>query len=177
MNEVQQNNISTLKQNINSAFGHLLFYRVKDDAMYSVFAALIQSFLGDGFKYVMLVVPRVHVQEDKKTCSLFEIPWVCLQTRSLSTRYNISDQAIDPRSMDPRYLPEYNRLKLVVKNRTSSSTYYTSYDTSIEVTLLSDPKKKSIYQYPDALDVMQALNTFQCILKINGISSQLQIVE
>ncbi len=57
-----------------------------------------------------------------------------------------------------------NKYKLILKSRNEKQTEY--YSTlPIEVLLLHNPKKKSMYQYADDIELRQALNTYNCIIK------------
>ncbi len=144
----------------NQLFGGLVFDKVKMVNSYAMYAAKIQTFTGNGQRYVFLLVP--FDQASLGRAKISQLPWASLQTRMINDNYSISEQSMNPKSLDFRYADK--KIKITVKNRNYERTeYFVPLD--IELSLLHDPKKKSMYQYNDSMDLRQALNTFQCIVK------------
>ena len=150
-------------------FKDLTFYRIKVDDGYILYAANIYSLTDDGLKYVMLVVPNVPSMS-MKTVKIQHVRWISLQTRSLaSIQYDIPSQELDYRALDSRYAKE--KITLSAISRGASMTNYvcdkTFGDKILTASLLHDPKRKTVNQYPDTIDLRHALKTFQCVLKIS----------
>ena len=151
-------------------FRDLVFYRIKVSDGYILYAANIHVLTDDGLKYVMLVIPNTPSMSTVETVMLQHVRWVSLQTRTLTTvQYNIPSQEIDYRALDTRYAKE--KITLSVVSRNASMTNYscdrTFGDKVLTVSLLHDPKRKTIHQYPNIIDLRHALKTFQCIIKLS----------
>lgn len=145
-------------------FRELTFYRVKDTQGYLLYAARLQSLTGDGERYVVLTVPNV----PSSRCSsakMQHLQWIALQTRILSTGYDIPFQQLDHRAFDTRYSETKLPMVLLSREQDMTSYSYSSLTDSLTVSLLYDPKRKSIHQYPDQMDLRHALKTFRCIVK------------
>ncbi len=142
-------------------FAGLVFLRDKTVNSYTFYVASIQTFIGNGQKYVILLVPFNKAYHEK--AKIYQLAWVSLQTRILQERFQVPDQTLDHKTLDHRY--SENKIKLTVKNRTSVQTDYFC-PLPIELSILHDPKKKSMYQWPDTMELRQALNTFQCVIKL-----------
>ncbi|AHA46021.1 hypothetical protein ISTM_123 [Insectomime virus] len=147
-------------EQFNSYFQSLQFYLVEQKAIggskYSVYAAKISSLLADGQRYVLLFVPASSTDVAKSHISMLQ--WESLQTRILPNNYNIPLQTLN-----------FQRNKqdiLQVFQRTPTCTYYSSPEIPVEVALLHNPKKRSIEQFPDRLQISQALSTFSCVVKV-----------
>lgn len=169
-----ENNLTSI---FNHIFGSLVFTRVNSINSkvtgYTTYAAKVQSFVGNGSRYVLLVLRDEHATQ--KSGYLGQLKWVSFQTRTLSHEFTeylappnsfLKEQSLDYKLMDPRYAEEQGsmKIKLNVKYRDMKKTDYFC-PLPIELEILHDEKKKGVYQYPDTLDIRQALNTFQCVIK------------
>ena len=145
---------------LNDLFRSLEFTKVKVVDSYALYMAKIQTFTGNGRRYVIAAVPfdKAHYPQT----SLMNLPWVSVQTRTLADEYNIPEQILNHRILDHRFSD--NKIKFSVINRSNTSSDYVS-QVPLELSILHDPKKKSLYQYPDTIELRQALNTFQCVVK------------
>ena len=137
----------------------LVFYKVQSHSGYTIYAALIDSLLNDGYRYVMLLVPVALSYYDKATIS--QLQWSCLQTRLLQEKYQIPSQTLDSKVLDTRY---HEKIPLTLVSRDLKNTEYVS-DLGFFVSLLHNPKKNTIYQYSDNIDLRRALNTYSCVIK------------
>ncbi|AMQ10839.1 hypothetical protein [Brazilian marseillevirus] len=147
-------------EQFNTYFQSLQFYLVEQKAIggikYSVYAAKISSLLADGQRYVLLFVPSSSTDVAKSHISMLQ--WESLQTRILPNNYNIPLQSLNFRTN--------KQDALQVFQRTPTCTYYSSPELPAEVALLHNPKKRSIEQFPDKLQLSQALQTFSCVVKL-----------
>lgn len=147
-------------EQLNTYFQSLQFYLVEQKMIggmrYSVYAAKISSLLADGQRYVLLFVPATSTDVSKSHISLLQ--WESLQTRILPNNYNIPLQSLN--------LQRNKQDSLEVFRRTPTCTYYSSQVLPAEFALLHNPKKKSIEQFPDRLQISQALQTFSCVVKL-----------
>ena len=155
---------------LNQIFSSLVFTKVKTVESFSLYFARLESSTLDGIRYVILAVPFNRATRPR--VNIGEVDWVSLQTRILTVDYPIEEQVLDYKALDSRYpygvgVEGDGKIKLVLKSRDAQNTEYMVMNDSlpIEVVLLHDPKKKSIYQYADSMELRQALSTFQCVLK------------
>lgn len=150
----------------NEIFQNLKFYFIKFSSGFGLFASKISCSYGLEKKYVLLLIPINLLPKIKQDFyRIYELQWASLQTRSLNDPIydNLNeDQYLDPKLLDSRY--DEIKYNLILIDRNISQTQY--YCTlPVEVLLLHNPKKKSIYQYDDNIEIRKALNTFQCIIK------------
>lgn len=144
----------------NELFGTLIFTKVKIVGTSAVYAARIQSFIGVGERYVFLTTELFRNLPDQ--VHIYQVPWTSLQTRTITDHYALKEQALSPKTFDPRYSDF--KLAINVLYREQTQTIYTCRY-PFEIMLLHDPKKKSTYQYSNAMDLRHALGTFQCVVK------------
>lgn len=137
----------------------LVFYKIRTHSGYTTYAALIDSLLSDGYRYVILLVPEALSYYDKT--SIRNIQWSCLQTRLLQEKFQIPSQVLDSKKLDTRY---HSKTPLTLVSRDSKKTDYVS-DQGFFVSLLHNPKKNTVYQYADDIDLRRALNTYSCVIK------------
>lgn len=142
-------------------FKDLTFTKLKTVDGFAMYAALTQSFLVNGFYYVILLVPLNKAYHD--TATIFQLDWSSLQTRVLQEKYSIQEQNLDTKIFDTRYA---GKLPMKMISRTEKYTSYSPvHDIPVEVSLLHDSKRKTIYQYGDDMDLRHALKTFMCVVK------------
>ncbi len=145
---------SQLTNIFNDHFKNLVFTHVKNTDGYGVYAAHIHSLLGDGNKYILVVVP-FHMCI-KPQVKLHELWWVSIQTRTLQNGYKLPKQHFN----NPHTNPE---ISLTVKDRSlEKTTYYCPLP--IQIDLLHNIKKKSVYQYEDKESLGRALFSFNCVV-------------
>lgn len=141
-------------------FKNLYFYRIRPGGEgYMMYAAQLQSFIGNAKRYVILFVQDRYAYYDKARIN--QLRWTSLQTRTIPDDYRIVEQMLDPKALDTRYHP---KVRLYLKARTDKQTEYNA-PMPIELALLHDPKRKTKYQYGDEMTLRQALATFQCVIK------------
>lgn len=145
----------------NTIFGELVFTKVKITDGFAMYIAPLQSFVSKGRQTVVLFVPLNKAYLSK--AYIYQLDWSCLQTRIIDDFYNISDQKLDPKHLDTRY--DSFKTILYLKQRNTNNTEYTCF-LPIDTMLLHDPKKKTIYQHPDEIELRHALKTFNCVIKV-----------
>jgi len=143
-------------------FGDLVFQRKELKDGFYIYMALIQSYIGNGQQYVMLLVP--YNKAFYEQANILQLDWSCLQTRVIDKNSGLQEQSIDPKKLDVRYAKEKFFLNAIFRDE--KSTKYASDRLPIDVSLLHDPKKKSQLQYPDEIELRHALKTFQCVVKL-----------
>jgi len=141
-------------------FANILFYRVSGTSEYTSYMAKITSY-ENYMKYIVLVV-RNEYAHAPQTTYIQNIKWVSVQTRLIDQNYDIPEQTVDHKTFDPRYFDK--KVRLSVKDRNEERTSYVSM-LPIELILLHNLRKKSVYQYADTMDIRQALATFNCVIK------------
>lgn len=142
-------------------FKGLIFYKVSRQSPdnYTMYVAQLQSFTANAKRYVILFVLDDYAFHQKAYIN--QLRWTSLQTRTIPDDYGLPEQNMDPKSLDSRY---HQKIHLSLKDRNQKQTEYYS-QLPIEIAILHDPKRKSIYQYPDDISLRQALATFQCVIK------------
>jgi hypothetical protein len=150
----------------NEIFQNLKFYFIKFTSGFALYASRISCSYGLERKYVLLLVPiNLIPKRSQPFYRIYELGWASLQTRSLNdpTYDSLEDeQYLDSKLLDPRY--DETKYNLILGSRNEHQTQY--YSTlPVEVLLLHNPKKKSMYQYDDNIEIRKALNTFQCIIR------------
>jgi hypothetical protein len=133
-----------------------------------IYGAGISSGLGGGYmRYILLFVPE-H-EASKEQVSIREVRWQNLQTRGLTYSYRLKPQAWTiPREAPDVLLRAVSR----VKPHTSYCLVQPEDGESIEVLLLNDSKKKTIYQYPEKITLTAAVETFECVInRVNEVHS------
>lgn len=147
---------------INHYLDDLIFIKVDRREDYAIYAAAINSSLGNGKKqYIIISVPNhIALKERSKIVDL--VDWKSVQTRTLTNGYKIQSQNWRmPRSNVP--IPMFN-----MSNRTQTYTKYTLEEhPEVEMVLLHDPKKKSNLQYYNRINLVAALATFNCVISLN----------
>lgn len=125
----------------------------------SVYVAYIFSYMGKDNRYLIVICDLDQAPIGYET-PLANLRWISFQTRTLSTWYNLESQE--------HRVPDNHRLNDVILRLDGRTEKYTSYvtDPPISVLLLHDMKRDNMYQWPDSLKLNQALETYQCSLRI-----------
>jgi len=143
---------------LNSYFGDLLFIKVEKKENFTVYAAAISSSYGDGKKqYALAFIPSHMAILDKGF--LRDLHWQNLQTRTLTNGYKLQNQKWNI----ARHLPTP---MFDVVERNEAKSRYLCESEPLEMILLHDPKKKTIYQYHNRMNLMAALVTFKCVISL-----------
>lgn len=149
---------------LNAYFGDLTFYKVSLKEDFTLYAAYVSSPFGDNRKqYILAFVPSHIAILD--TAPLRDLHWRSLQTRVLPNGYKIPRQAWKvPRGLaSPMF---------ALVDRNEARTKYTiEGDPSVEMILLHDPKKKSVYQFGNKINVIAALTSFRCVINLVDTSA------
>lgn len=144
---------------LNAYFDDLTFYKVSLKEDFTLYAAYVSSPFGDNRKqYILAFVPSHMAILDQSP--LRDLHWRSLQTRVLSNGYKIPKQAWKvPRGLtSPMF---------TLVDRNNDRTKYTfEGDTSVEMILLHDVKKKSVYQFGNKINVIAALTSFRCVVNL-----------
>ena len=150
---------------VNEYFKDLVFKNVETKNGFCIYAAKINSRLAGGYKrYVLLFVPTA--LSFKTQDHIYNLEWENLQTRTIIHNYNINSQKWD--GMNGGVQNILDNLRGIggeipifeVDQRTDKSTSYHVPDGSVNVELLHDPKKKTIYQYNNKMNMEGILSTF-----------------
>lgn len=148
---------------LNKYFSRLTFEWVDQKQGYAIYAAGIYNLLGgDNCRFVVLFVPE-HLGV-LRTAKISELPWQNLQTRTCpKTTYKVRVQDW----VFPSNLPNIN---LVLQQRNKAYSIYSSEDPSFEfeVSLIHSPKKKSIYQYPNNIQLHWAIDQWSTVFNYKG---------
>lgn len=142
---------------INEYFKDLLFTKVVDNKEgYAIYGAGVSSGIGgQTARYVLAFVPVVYAT--KKHSKIENLMWKNLQTRNLVDSYKLKSQ---------RWTYERNIFDflLTVQDRNSKHTSYENPDFPFEILLLHNPKKKTLYQYPNKINLSSAIEIFETII-------------
>ena len=157
---------------LNRYFSKLKFQYVEEKQGYAVYAAALYSLLGgNNCRFVILFVPaHLGVQSSAK---ISELPWQNLQTRTCpKNTYNVRPQDW----VFPNTLPNIN---FVVSSRNKQYTTYTSDDPSFDfqVSMVHSPKKASLYQYPNNMQLHWAIDQFNTVFNYIGKTQPIQMTQ
>lgn len=143
---------------INAYFDGIIFFKADQKENYTIYAAAISSSFGDGSKtYALAFVPAHTAILDRGF--LKDLHWQNFQTRTLTNGWKIQNQRWDLRKLKGLPTPMFD-----VVERNEIKTKYRCESEPLEMILLHDPKKKSIYQYHNRINMLAALSTFRCVL-------------
>ena len=146
---------------INKYFKGLVFRRTQETKGYFIYAAAIDSMIGgEKERYVLAFVPSHLSIKDK--ARLKELPWVNLQTRMCK----IGTYKVIPQQWTLN--DKLDNITLRVSNRLKKYTTYNSYDFPFEILLINNPKSKSIYQYPETINLHWAIDKFNTCFNYTG---------
>ena len=158
---------------LNKYFGTLIFQYVENKKSYAIYVASIKSMIGgDNQRYVIVFVPESSNssrQIGAKT-KIQYLEWTNLQTRTCPNTYKVtSQQWTSPSSGIPDIIFSIN-------NRVEGfSTYNFSPNKSeishfpFELIMIHSAKKKSIYQYPNDININWAIDQFTAIFNLKVV--------
>ena len=146
---------------LNKYFGTLKFQYTETKRSYAVYVACIKNMLGGTQqRYVLAFVPEhLGVQT---TTKLSELAWQNLQMRLCPA----GTYKVQPQPWVANLSKDSPEVMLTVKERKET---YSSYETNIsksvilfpfEVLMFNNPKKKTIYQYPNEMNLYWAIEQF-----------------
>jgi hypothetical protein len=140
-------------------FSNPILTKIKDVEMYSVYMSKIHALLGIEFRYIVVFVNR-----DNKpvgtTIYLANLPWITLQTRTLT-----DDHKLPFHTYNPRRLPFFDhKIKLV--HQDEKQYEYVVEKLPLKVILL--PKTKGTMEYNANGTIVNALETYQTIVSFSS---------
>lgn len=139
-------------------FGDIQFKRIKQDQGYDIYACKTRT----GLLYIhyiyVIAQSRPHY---KDYMTLNALDWDSLQTRKTEDVLSVPDNTYLIDDKKKQALPD----TLNIKDRQKEfSSYITPLPISIKI--LHDPKRKTVYQYPDSMKLYQAIETYDCIIEL-----------
>lgn len=141
---------------IESYFSDLIFTRLDSRDGFTMYVARLGDMMSHGERYVMLFVPMMEAKQ--KSGRIKEIPWVNFQTRLL-TQFE-DGRVLSRQIFKPPRISNQKEILLKIVERTKAHTKYLS-PSGETITLLHDPRKKTMYQYHNSIALSSALDTFQ----------------
>jgi len=150
---------------LNAHFKNLLFSIVEERDGYTIYGAGIQSQLAGKKRYALLFVKSQFAT--KKQAYIHELPYENLQTRELAYSYNLRLQPFVPSQKAPDPLFEYIQ-------RNKEKTVYRSQGIPLQIELLHDPKKSTMYQYNNKITLSAALGMFNTVINVEEFRSVYQ---
>jgi len=153
---------------VNSYFKTLIFTQIEEKEEFFMYGAGIACGLGGGKRrYIFLFVPKQFATE--RQARIHNLRWRNLQAREILHSYNLKQQAwfITRDAKD---------ILLEIQDRNKKSSMYTVSEQTkrenngfpFEVSLLHDPKKKTIYQYRNKLSLISAIEMFNTVFDYTG---------
>ena len=138
-------------------FGDLKLKVYKKEGGYTIYGCKLKSatYLN---RYIFVVVPTLGLQPEETT--LNSLDWVSFQTRSTEEFYRLPE--IDG------YIGKKASLSdvLNVLDRTKDRSIYVTSNLPVRVTLMHEPKKNNMLQYPDQCKFYQGLETYRCVVEL-----------
>jgi hypothetical protein len=158
-------------QILNEYFNDLIFTYAETKQLYAVYVVAIHSMIGgDKCQYILAFVPdHLGIQ---KTSKLRDLPWKNLQTRTLPhDSYKVKRQAWKaPNQLNNGTAGNIYNINLKVVSRDANySTYKADKDTfPFEILMINTSSKKTIYQYPNSMNLHYAIDQFNTIFNYIG---------
>lgn len=141
---------------INEIFSDLKFTKVDERGGYHIFAAgIVSSVMMKGKRYVFVYVP-IWREVEEKHVPISRLPWTVASTRQLTNSYPMKEQVFNMK------IPANDPICEVVERKEGQSRYF---NTELDVMILHDPKKKTIYQYHNRMRLSNVIETWGCIIK------------
>lgn len=151
-----------MTQFLNTMIDGLVFTNLQDDELgrdgiiYSLYVAVMKDMIKET-RLIILKVPAYLATQEVAHAS--DLMWTTLQTLTLEDdedhlRYSAMGRQVWKNTSD-------HDLEMVVGERTTQESGYSHPELPFTVTIRHNPKKKSMYQYPNKMLVSSALNTFQ----------------
>lgn len=144
-------------------FENPLMTKIKDVNDYSMYMTKINAMLGIEYHYIVLFVtkddkPKGYVE------NMESLPWITLQTRTLSDNHDIQLH-----SYIPRRLTELSHKIRLQKYTERGYTYSVDSFPYLTITLLplSKNKKSGAMDYTSEGSIVTALETYQTIVSFN----------
>jgi hypothetical protein len=137
--------------------------KIKDVGEYSMYIAKIYAQLGIEYRYII-----TFIYKDNRSIgymdSLSNLPWVCLQTRTMTDNHKLNYH-----SYIPRKLVSLNKKIVLVNTSETEQTYKCDEIPQLSITLLIPEKKKSSYnqssfEYYSTGSIITAIETYQTII-------------
>jgi len=159
---------------LNKYFDSLVFQNVEEKQNYALYVAAVNSLVGGGkMRYVIALVPT-HLGIHSKA-KLSNLPWKNLQTRTCPAgTYNVIAQRWKPPLLNSG-IPEI--MLNVSKREKNYSTYYIDNKSNeyfpFEVLMINSPKKKTIYQYPNSINLHWTIDQFNTVFNYIGDENDL----
>lgn len=140
-------------------YNDIIFTLVKHEGFYSVYAAKIAAMVGSDEKFIFAVIP--HHMSIKQTARLSELYWVNFQTRHGTGIYKNLPKQLIPKE-------NYPLINFSIVKREADKSTYRNPKIPVELNLFHNPKKRTIYQYNDTINLGFALNTWDCIITVDN---------
>ena len=154
---------------INEYFDGLIFTNVEIKETHTIYAAkIVSSYANNQQMFILAMVPS-HLAINK-TAYIRDLPWECIQTRLLNKYLKLKEQTWKPSVNIQTFI--FNNVK-----RDPGYSTYASNDIPFELLLIHDPRKKSVYQYYDKMNLLASFNTWRSVLTYTGKTHPLLAME
>lgn len=141
---------------IESCLEGLVFTRIDTKDSFGVYAVKMGRSSENGYgNYILAFVPIHLALLDRAPISRLE--WRNIQSRSIKNGYKLTPQNFS-RKQPPVVLVEN------IERTTGYSRYSNKEFSNIEILLLHNPVKNTVYQYHNKLAIMGCIETFNCVL-------------
>jgi len=136
-------------------FNHPDMVKIKNINSHSMYMCKTYCLLSNECRYIIVFVA---VDDNKINVSLplIELKWISIQTRTLSTKYDIPSHGYQPKRGGPLQVP-INRVKF-----DNDTSYYSCTSLPIVITLLHNDKGE--HEYQASGNVISAIETYNTII-------------
>lgn len=150
---------SSVHQMFVDYFGDIDLRRFKREGNYTIYACTVQSGLMDTRVIYAIVLSRFAVRE---TVKLSELAWVSFQTRTTDEHLPmLPKNSVIPTKAAKEYMQQFVFHSV---NRTDTKTDYRSHTVPLEMSILNDTRRKNFLQCPDRANLVQAVESYRCIV-------------
>jgi hypothetical protein len=156
---------------LNQYFNDLVFTRIDVKRGFTLYGAALHSQLaGDKQRHILAFVP-VHLSL-WSSAKLSQLQWVNLQMRMCNkTTYRLKPQVwIFPSSLPNLFFNVHNRAKTYSSYKVDGGQF------PFEMLLINSPKKESIYQYPNVVNLHWAIDQFNTVFNYVGTNENFDLL-
>jgi hypothetical protein len=140
-------------------FNHPTMVKIKNVSELGVYMSKTYCLLTNECRYIIVFVNEDYQPAGTKQ-ELKKLPWISLQTRTLSDKHNLPPHDYQPKAIGP-----LNK-KIVRINKTNEASTYRCEGLPITITLLHT-KTDTDSEYQQYGNVITALETYQTVITMN----------
>lgn len=144
---------------LNDYFDNMVVEKVRDEGEFSIYMARIRFMLLNEQRYMVVMTAKDGFPPSHRK-PLSDIRWLSLQTRTLTTEYDLL-----PQSYELKRNPVYEE-PITIQSRDKKVSVYTMDNLPITISLLHT--KGMEFEYPDMGTLNSALETYRTVIQFRN---------